>query len=92
MEWLGNNWIWILVIGGLGAMHLFGHRGHGSGHKHGAPPPDTDSDAAPAKVPSVPHNHGAPAQTEAADPKANPAAEPANALPTEPETEHKHES
>jgi len=28
MEWVSENWIWVLVIGGMGAMHLFGH-GHG---------------------------------------------------------------
>jgi len=88
MEWLSNNWFWILIFGGLAAMHLFGHRRHGSGHKHGAPPPERDRDAASGSVPSVSHDHGAPAETEAADPKANPAAEPKN----NPEKEHKHES
>ncbi len=46
MEWLSENWIWVALIGGMGAMHLFGHRkggGHGKsgggccgggGHKH----------------------------------------------------------
>ena len=33
MEWLIENWVLVLVIGGMAAMHLFGH-GHG-GHKHG---------------------------------------------------------
>ncbi len=31
MQWLTDNWIWILLIGGMLAMHLFGHGGHG-GH------------------------------------------------------------
>lgn len=31
MEWLAGNWIWIVLIGGMFAMHLFGHGGHG-GH------------------------------------------------------------
>ena len=92
MEWLGNNWFWILIFGGMAAMHLFGHRGHGSGHKHGAPPPDRDGDAAPGKVESVRHNHGALAETEATDPKANPDAELADELPTDPEKEHRHGS
>ncbi len=30
MEWLSENWIWLLLFGGMGAMHLFGHR-HGGG-------------------------------------------------------------
>ena len=30
MEWLFENWVLVLVFGGMAAMHLFGH-GHG-GH------------------------------------------------------------
>jgi hypothetical protein len=33
MEWIIENWVLVLVIGGMAALHLFGH-GHG-GHKHG---------------------------------------------------------
>lgn len=33
MEWFTENWIWILLIGGMLAIHLFGHGGHGG---HGA--------------------------------------------------------
>ena len=33
MEWLSENWVLVLVFGGMSAMHLFGH-GHG-GHEHG---------------------------------------------------------
>jgi hypothetical protein len=33
MDWLVENWVLVLVFGGMAAMHLFGH-GHG-GHKHG---------------------------------------------------------
>ena len=32
MEWLFENWVLVLVFGGIAAMHLFGH-GHG-GRKH----------------------------------------------------------
>lgn len=32
MEWLGENWIWVLLIIGVLAMHLFGHGGFGHGH------------------------------------------------------------
>jgi len=31
MEWLTENWIWVALIGGMFAMHMFGHGGHG-GH------------------------------------------------------------
>jgi len=31
MDWLSQNWTWLLFIGAMVAMHLFGHRGHG-GH------------------------------------------------------------
>ena len=31
MSWIGSNWIWIILIGGMIAMHLRhgGHGGHG---------------------------------------------------------------
>lgn len=31
MEWLSQNWIWVLFGVGMIAMHMFGHGGHG-GH------------------------------------------------------------
>ena len=31
MEWLAQNWVWVLLIGAFIAMHLFGHGGHGHG-------------------------------------------------------------
>ncbi len=34
MEWIAENWVWLLFGGAMVAMHLFGH-GHGSGHKKG---------------------------------------------------------
>ena len=33
MEWLSENWVFLLVVIGMVAMHLFGHGGHG-GHGH----------------------------------------------------------
>ena len=35
MDWIGNNWIWLVFLVGMIAMHLFGHRGHRheSGHR-----------------------------------------------------------
>ncbi len=88
MEWLGNNWFWILILGGMAAMHLFGHRGHGSGHKHGTSPPDRDSGAASGKVPSVPHSHDETAADDATNPETPAFADP----PTGPATKHRHGS
>jgi hypothetical protein len=31
MEWLSENWVFLLVVVAMMAMHLFGHGGHG-GH------------------------------------------------------------
>jgi len=36
MAWLSENWVWILLIGGMVAMHLFGHGGHGKGPRRSA--------------------------------------------------------
>jgi hypothetical protein len=35
MQWLLDNWIWILIVGGFIALHMFGHGGHGSRGKRG---------------------------------------------------------
>ena len=43
MEWLSQNWVWVLFIGAFIAMHVFGHGGHGGhggsgdGHDDGKP-------------------------------------------------------
>ena len=47
MEWISQNWVWVLLVVGMIAMHLFGHGGHGGhgGHDHGksdAKPTDND--------------------------------------------------
>lgn len=34
MEWLTENWVWVVVTVAFVAMHLFGHGGHG-GHGGG---------------------------------------------------------
>lgn len=34
MEWLAENWLWVLIGAAFVLMHLFGHGGHG-GHKKG---------------------------------------------------------
>lgn len=49
MEWLTQNWFWVVVFVAFVAMHLFGHGGHG-GHGGGGyegghgqqRPPDED--------------------------------------------------
>ncbi len=33
MQWLAQNWVWVLFFVGFIAMHMFGHGGHGG---HGA--------------------------------------------------------
>ena len=39
MEWLSQNWVWVLFFAGFIAMHMFGHGGHGGhgGHKDAGP-------------------------------------------------------
>lgn len=34
MDWLAQNWVWVLVFAAFIGMHLFGHGGHG-GHSGG---------------------------------------------------------
>ena len=34
MEWLSENWVFLLVVAAMVGMHLFGHGGHG-GHGGG---------------------------------------------------------
>jgi hypothetical protein len=35
MEWISQNWVWVLFAVGMIAMHLFGHGGHGGHAGHG---------------------------------------------------------
>ena len=44
MEWISQNWVWVLFSAGMIAMHMFGHGGHG-GHgdeQSGAKPANKD--------------------------------------------------
>ncbi len=60
MQWMIENWLLLLVGGGMLAMHLFGHgHGHGHGHRRGH---KNDGDAA---------HHGSPKDTELPDEAAN---------------------
>lgn len=59
MQWLLDNWILVLLVGGMIGMHLFGHRGHGGhGGGHGRAkhkPEDADTDDV-AHI-TRPHSH-----------------------------------
>jgi hypothetical protein len=35
MEWLSENWVWVLIGIAFIAMHMFGHGGHGEHRGHG---------------------------------------------------------
>jgi quinol-cytochrome oxidoreductase complex cytochrome b subunit len=86
MEWLGNNWLWIVIIAGMVVMHLFGHRVHGSSHNHGAKHPNVNRSAVPGTVPDVSHSHREIADIDATDGHKTLPAEP-SAKPT---IKHKH--
>ena len=51
MQWLSQNWIWVLVLAAFIGMHMFGHGGHGGcggGHDHSRRK-DKSSDDSPPK-------------------------------------------
>jgi len=50
MQWVLDNWVWLLLGGGMIAMHLFGHGGHGSHGKNR----NTGSQSEPESQPSPP--------------------------------------
>lgn len=59
MQWLLDNWIIVLLAGGMIGMHLFGHGGHGGhggGHGRGKHKPD-DADTDDDFSRSRPHAH-----------------------------------
>jgi hypothetical protein len=35
MDWLAQNWIWVVFFVLFVGMHLFGHGGHGGGDEQG---------------------------------------------------------
>ena len=84
MDWLGNNWIWIVFVVGMIAMHLFGHRGHRHGSGHGVGP-DRDEPAR-ADQTHVGDDHAFAPQTSVAG-----AGGDRNAVPTTtPANRHRH--
>jgi hypothetical protein len=58
MQWLAENWFWVLLIAGFVGMHLFGHShgGHGSGRCWGGKRKDDDARAEEPKAASG-HRH-----------------------------------
>ena len=42
MEWLSENWLWVLIGVAFLAMHMFGHGGHGGRGGHGSQGGDGD--------------------------------------------------
>ena len=52
MEWLSENWVWVLIGIAFVAMHMFGHGGHGggghSGRRSSRSPPEKGDEEGPA--------------------------------------------
>ena len=44
MEWFSQNWVWLLFVAAMIAMHMFGHGGHGGQGGHGGRTRGGDSD------------------------------------------------
>lgn len=50
MQWMLDNWVWILLGVGMVAMHMFGHGGHGRRRDDTArAEPDTKAGLPPAE-------------------------------------------
>ena len=63
MQWVIDNWVLVLLGGGMVAMHLFGHgHGHGHGrkgrHRGAGAAPDDRADAAAPQTPSQNRDDG----------------------------------
>ena len=57
MEWLVQNWVWVLFFIAFVAMHLFGHGGHGGHRAHDDRKPKERLDVPPASGTSRGHRH-----------------------------------
>ena len=55
MEWISQNWVWVLFSVGMIAMHMFGHGGHG-GDENKTKSADKDSASRTSKLGSG-HQH-----------------------------------
>ncbi len=56
MEWLTQNWIWVVFFVLFIGMHLFGHGGHG-GHGGGGDDQRPTDEAQPGKDKPQSHQH-----------------------------------
>ena len=54
MEWISQNWVWVLFAAGMIAMHLFGHGGHGGNQSN---PDTTRKDKARRNTEGSGHQH-----------------------------------
>ena len=57
MDWIAQNWVWVLFAVGMIVMHMFGHGGHGghgSGRDDSGP---TSKDTAPPASGQRPGHH-----------------------------------
>lgn len=54
MDWIAQNWVWIVVALAFVGFHLFGHGGHGG---HGGGGGAKDKDAEPAQRENSQHRH-----------------------------------
>lgn len=52
MEWISQNWVWILFAVAMIAMHMFGHGGHGG---HGSHRGEDHDGTKPAKPNDMAH-------------------------------------
>jgi len=57
VEWLAENWFWVLVAVLFVVMHLFGHGGHGGHGGQGGPPDRTASKNLPGQSPERTDRH-----------------------------------
>ena len=61
MDWIAQNWVWVLFAVGMIAMHIFGHGGHGGHRARGSDRDDARSTgeeiARPPSEPRSGHHH-----------------------------------
>lgn len=58
MDWIAQNWVWVLFAVGMIVMHMFGHGGHGGhGSGHGDARRARNDNARPPSEQSPGHHH-----------------------------------
>lgn len=57
MDWIVQNWVWIVVFVVFVGMHMFGHGGHGDHGGHGGGDQRPTEGAQPGKGRSQSHHH-----------------------------------